>query len=74
MLSVYWVKFSMKREHFYEEKALSPKPMVIVRQLRNERKAQEYLEDHELDKLLKIFDRSYFPEYRDFMTYPRWRP
>ena len=42
--------------------------MVKVRQLRNERKAQEYLEDHEIEKLLKIFDRSYFPEHRDFMV------
>ena len=26
------------------------------------------MEDHEIDKLLKIFDRSYFPEHRDFMV------
>ena len=25
------------------------------------------MEDHEIDKLLKIFDRSHFPEHRDFM-------
>ena len=45
--------------------------MVKVRQLRTERKAQEYLEDHEIEKLLKIFDRSYFPECRDFMVIMR---
>ena len=46
----------------------APNPTAKIRQLRNERKAQEYLEDHEIEKLLKIFDRSYFPEHRDFMV------
>lgn len=41
--------------------------MVKIRLLRNDRKAQEFLEDHEIDKLLKIFNRIYFPEHRDFM-------
>ena len=52
---------------WYADVTTSPKPMTKVRQLRNERKAQEFLEDHEIDKLLKIFDRSYFSEHRDFM-------
>lgn len=52
---------------WYANTTHSPNPMEKVRQLRNERKAQEYLEDHEVEKLLKIFDRSYFPEHRDFM-------
>ena len=51
-----------------EEGYLSSNPTTKIRQLRNERKAQEYLEDHEIEKLLKIFDRSYFPEHRDFMA------
>ena len=26
-----------------------------------------YLEDHKIDKLMKMFDRNHFPEHRDFM-------
>ena len=52
---------------WYSEMTQSPNPMLKIRQLRSERKAQEYLEDHEVEKLLKIFDRSYYPEHRDFM-------
>lgn len=53
---------------WYADTTQSPNPAGKVHQLRNERKAQEYLEDHEIEKLLKIFDRSYFPEHRDFMV------
>ena len=53
---------------WYSEMTQSPNPMLKIRQLRSERKAQEYLEDHEVEKLLKIFDRSYYPEHRDFMV------
>ena len=53
---------------WYCDSTQSSNPTIKIRQLRNERKAQEYLEDHEIDKLLKIFDRSYFPEHRDFMV------
>lgn len=52
---------------WYSDIAASPNPMIKVRQLHNDRKSQEYLEDHEVEKLLKIFDRSYYPEHRDFM-------
>lgn len=53
---------------WYADSTMSPNPMEKIRQLRNERKAQEFLEDYEVDKLLKIFDRSYFPEHRDYMV------
>ncbi|MBR3953406.1 MAG: site-specific integrase, partial [Oscillospiraceae bacterium] len=36
-------------------------------QLRNKRKAPEYLDDAEVEKLLKIFDKSYYSEHRDYM-------
>ena len=52
---------------WYSEMTQSPNPMLKIRQLHNDRKSQEYLEDHEVEKLLKIFDRSYYPEHRDFM-------
>ena len=53
---------------WYADTTQTTNPTVKIKQLRNERKAQEYLEDHEIEKLLKIFDRSYFPEHRDFMV------
>ena len=53
---------------WYADTTQTTNPTVKIKQLRNDRKAQEYLEDHEIEKLLKIFDRSYFPEHRDFMV------
>lgn len=41
-------------------------PMDKIRQLPSERKPQEFLEDDEIDKLLKSFDLSYFSEHRDY--------
>lgn len=52
---------------WYSDITCSPNPMEKVRLLRNERKPQEYLEDHEVEALLKVFDRSCFSEHRDFM-------
>lgn len=52
---------------WYADTTQTTNPTVKIKQLRNDRKAQEYLEDHEIEKLLKIFDRSYFPEHRDFI-------
>lgn len=52
---------------WYADTTLSPNPTSKIRQLHNDRKAQEYLQDHEIDSLLKVFDRSYYPEHRDFM-------
>lgn len=40
-------------------------PMAKIRQLPNERKPREYLEDSELKKLFYSFDISYFSEHRD---------
>ena len=41
-------------------------PMENIRQLQNERKPQEFLEDEEIEKLVKILDLSYFAEHRDY--------
>ena len=49
----------------YEEN--TDDPMKQIRQLKNERKPQEYLSDEEINKLLKIFDLSYFSEHRDYV-------
>ena len=54
--------------NWYADMTQESNPMDKIRQLCKERKAQEFLEDHEVEKLLKIFDRSYFPEHRDFMA------
>lgn len=40
-------------------------PMQNIRQLKMERQAKDFLEDHEIHKLMQIFDKSYFPEHRD---------
>lgn len=40
--------------------------MDRIRQLPCERKPQEFLEDEEVDKLLKSYDLSYFSEHRDY--------
>lgn len=40
-------------------------PMKKIRLLENERKPREYLEDVELRKLFRSFDKSYFSEFRD---------
>ena len=52
---------------FHEEEPDKPNPMRRIRQLENDRKAREYLEDDEVRKLLNGFDKSYFPEARDSM-------
>lgn len=40
-------------------------PMQKIRQLENERKPKEYLDDSELHKLFQSFDKSYFSDFRD---------
>ena len=52
---------------WYSDATLSRNPMEKIRQLRAPRKAREYLDDEEVEKLLKIFDKSYYSEHRDFM-------
>lgn len=43
-------------------------PMRKIRLLPDERRAREYLEDDEVVKLLKCLDKSFFPEYRDYVA------
>ena len=52
---------------WYADATMTSNPTEKIKQLHNDRKSQEYLDDHEIDKLLKIFDRSYYPDHRDFM-------
>ena len=40
--------------------------MKKIRQLENERRTKEYMDDIEVKKLLDNLDKSYFPECRDF--------
>ena len=51
-----WFSYEVNRDN----------PMERIRQLKNERSAQEYLTDEELEKLKRNFDLSYFSEMRDF--------
>lgn len=50
---------------WYSEFVSKPNPMAKVRVLKNERKPREYLEDQEIEKLMKTFDRSLYKEHRD---------
>ncbi|MBQ7874958.1 MAG: phage integrase family protein [Oscillospiraceae bacterium] len=52
---------------WYSDATASRNPTEKIRQLRNKRKAREYLDDAEVEKLLKIFDKSYYSEHRDYM-------
>ena len=51
---------------WYADELRINNPMDRIRQLPCERKAQEFLEDTEIDKLLKTYDLSYFSEHRDY--------
>ncbi len=52
---------------FSEELPTRDNPMRKIRQLENDRRSREYLEDYEVKKLLDGLDRSYFSECRDAM-------
>lgn len=45
---------------------LRKNPMKKIRQLKNSRKAKEYLDDEEFRRLVEHLDKSYFSEHRDF--------
>lgn len=45
---------------------LRKNPMKKIRQLKNERKAKEYLADEDFRRLVGNLDKSYYPEHRDF--------
>lgn len=45
---------------------LRKNPMKKIRQLKNERKAREYLADEDFRRLVGNLDKSYYPEHRDF--------
>ncbi|MBQ4580759.1 MAG: tyrosine-type recombinase/integrase [Clostridia bacterium] len=50
------------------EEFLDSSPMHRIKLLPNERQAREYLEDHEVMCLLKGLDKSYYPEFRDYVV------
>lgn len=50
---------------WYSDFTGKPNPMTKVRELKNSRKPKEYLEDHEVVRLIKVFDKSRFNEHRD---------
>ena len=50
-----------------EIEAIQKSPMTRIKELPQQRKAKEYLEDEEVKTLLRSMDTSYFPEYRDMV-------
>lgn len=52
--------------YLYDREEIERNPMQKVRQLKNERKSREYLEDDEVKKLFNVLDKSYYNEMRDY--------
>ena len=53
--------------YMYENRYISNNPIKRVRQLKNQRKVVGYIDDSNMNKLLKSFDLSKFHEYRDYV-------
>lgn len=53
--------------YMYENRYINTNPIRRVRQLRNQRKVVGYIDDVNMNKLLKSFDLSKFHEYRDYI-------
>jgi len=53
--------------HWLEEDfVISKDPTKKIKLLKHERKAKEYMNDEDCKKLMSKFNKSYYPEYRDF--------
>lgn len=53
--------------YMYENRYINTNPIRRVRQLKNQRKVVGYIDDCNMNKLLKTFDLSKFHEYRDYV-------
>ena len=53
--------------YMYDNRYISNNPIRRVKQLKNARKVVGYIEDNDMNKLLKCFDLSKFHEYRDYV-------
>ena len=53
--------------YMYDNRYISNNPIRRVKQLKNARKVVGYIEDNDMNKLLKCFDLSKFHEYRDYI-------
>lgn len=49
-----------------EQEYLPRSPMQKIKALPEERRAKEFLDDDEVMRILKMMDKSYFPELRDY--------
>lgn len=52
--------------YMYDNRYISNNPIRRVKQLKNQRKVVGYIDDTNMNKLLKSFDLSKFHEYRDY--------
>lgn len=58
------------RAFFYwldSECVIDKNPMRKVKQLKAERQAREYINDHDFKKLISCLDKSYYSEHRDYV-------
>lgn len=53
--------------YMYESRYINNNPIKRVKQLKNQRKVVGYIDDVNMNKLLKSFDLSKFHEYRDYV-------
>lgn len=53
--------------YMYDNRYITNNPIRRVRQLKNPRKVVGYIDDNNMNKLLKNFDLSKFHEYRDYV-------
>lgn len=53
--------------YMYDNRYISNNPIRRVRQLKNQRKVVGYIDDNNMNKLLRNFDLSKFHEYRDYI-------
>lgn len=53
--------------YMYDNRYINNNPIKRVRQLKNQRKVVGYIDDTNMNKLLKSFDLSKFHEYRDYV-------
>lgn len=54
--------------YLFEERIIKTNPMTKIKQLKNNRKPQEFLSDEDFVRLLKSIDTTKFHEYRDYIV------
>lgn len=54
--------------YMYESRYITENPIRRIKEIKNQRKVDGYLNDNDMNKLFKTFDLSKFHEYRDYIV------